>query len=92
MGRMEIVQEVVKDDLRVVQKEYTKMSYGIAKNRKYYVVLEKYGGFPVGIVVRAALMNRFRSAKHPDWSDDDPSPGKLIAWWRTFHDKVKGEL
>src|SRR5262245_45678653 len=84
LGPMEVVKEGEPGDLHVVSQAYTKMSYGIA-GKHYRVVLDKFGGFPVGVVVRAGLINRFRSTRYPAATDDDPAPGKLIAWWQEFY-------
>ncbi len=93
LGRMEVVEEVEKGDLRVVSQEYTKMSYGLARNKKgYRLVMDKFGGFPVGVVIRAGLINRFRGARSPESGDDDPAPGKLTEWWREYFRRAGPEL
>ncbi len=92
LGRMEVLEEVEKDDLGIVSQEYTKMSYGITRNKHYKVVLDKFGGFPVGVVVRAGLINRFRSTRYPPSSDDEAAPGKLTEWWRAFYARAKAEM
>jgi hypothetical protein len=44
--------------------------------------------FPVGAVVRAGLINRFRSTDYPGGSDaSDP-----VGWWQRFHDRVRAKL
>jgi len=93
LGKMEEVEQVAKNDLRIVSQEYTKMSYGITPNKKHYqVLIDKYGGFSVGIVIRAGLMNRFRSARYPALDDDDTRPGALIEWWRQYYKRVSADL
>jgi hypothetical protein len=85
LGQMEIVEEIAPGDFRVTSRAYTKHAYGIAPNKKYMLELEKFGGFPVGVVVRAGLVNRFKSTRYPRSTDDDPTPGKLIEWWKQFY-------
>jgi hypothetical protein len=92
LGRMEILDESDPNDLRLISQEYTKMSYGITRNKHYKVVLEKDGGFPIGVVVRAGLINRVRSTHYPASSDDVPGAGKLIAWWRDFYNLTQADL
>jgi hypothetical protein len=44
--------------------------------------------FPVGSVVRAGLLNRFRSTEYPGGSDvSDP-----VGWWQRFYDRVRTKL
>jgi hypothetical protein len=92
LGRMEMLDETNKDDLRIISQEYTTKAYGITPNRHYKVKLEKFGGFPIGVVIRAGLINRLKSTHYPPSSDDDPEPGKLIAWWRDFYGLAKRDL
>jgi hypothetical protein len=90
LGKMEDVAE--EDGQTVVQsKEYTDISYGI-KNKRYQMVLDRIGGFPLGIVIRAGLINRFLSTRYPSWSDDDPAPGKLVDWWRAYYELSRDKL
>jgi len=54
----------------------------------YKVKLRRRGTFPVGVVLRAALINRFRSLRQP--------PGNAVArpveWWLTFYRRVEATL
>ena len=44
--------------------------------------------FPVGSVVRAGLLNRFRSTEYPGGSDvSDP-----VGWWQRFYDRVRTKM
>ena len=54
----------------------------------FKVVLKRHSGFPVGVVVRAALLNRFRS---PDYATGDgrTDPG---GWWYKYYRNVRGKL
>ncbi len=93
LGKMEEVEEAAKDDWRIISQEYTKMSYGITQSKKHYrVLIEKYGGFKLGVVIRAGLMNRFRSTRYPTLDDDAPRPGALIEWWRQYYKRVSADL
>jgi len=91
LGRMEVL-EGEGDDLHIRSKEYTDISYGITKNKRYKVVIDRADGFPLGIVIRAGLINRFRTSRHPTMTDDDPASGKLIAWWRAFYAQERERL
>ena len=44
--------------------------------------------FTVGAVIRAALINRFRSADVPAGND----AANPVRWWQEFHERVKGRL
>jgi hypothetical protein len=44
--------------------------------------------FPVGVVLRTALLNRFQSADYPP-SDDGRDP---VRWWQKFHERVRARL
>jgi hypothetical protein len=44
--------------------------------------------FPVGVVIRAALINRFRSGDVPP-GDDAVNP---VRWWQQFYERMKGRL
>ena len=90
LGRME---ELSNDGEHVVSQAYTRMSYGITGNKKgYFVFLEKFGGLPLGVVVRAGLLTRFRNVKFPSRSDDTGEPGDLIAWWREYYRRSSATL
>jgi hypothetical protein len=90
LGKMEDLDE--EDGQTVVRsKDYTDISYGI-KNKKYQMVIDRVGGFPLGIVIRAGLINRFLSTRYPGFTDDDPAPGKLVAWWKAYYDLSKDRL
>jgi hypothetical protein len=92
LGRMETLDETNKDDVRIIAQEYTTKAYGITANRHYKVKLEKFGGFPIGVVIRAGLINRLKSTHYPPSSDDDPEPGMLIAWWRDFYGLARRDM
>ncbi|MGQ9591756.1 MAG: hypothetical protein ACUVYA_15840, partial [Planctomycetota bacterium] len=51
-------------------------------------VLRNFEKFPVGVVVRAALVNRFRSRDYP--SGDDRADVK--GWWRRYYQRVRLKL
>lgn len=54
----------------------------------YKVVLKRRSGFPLGAVVRAALLNRFRSPDYPSGDDRrDPS-----GWWYKYYGSVRARL
>ena len=44
-------------------------------------------GFTAGVVLRAALLNRFRSRDFPRYDDTD-----IRSWWRAFYLNVRGNL
>ena len=44
-------------------------------------------GFPLGVVLRAGLLNRFRSRRYPAFDDRD-----LRNWWRGYYERVKEHL
>jgi hypothetical protein len=48
------------------------------------VVLKDFGGFPLGVVIRAALLNRFRSSDFPEAA----SERDLRGWWQAFYEKL----
>jgi hypothetical protein len=86
LGKMEMVEETAEDDVHIIQQGYIKMAYGPTSNKKgYRVLLEKPAGFPVGVVVRAGLLNRLKSTRFPTLSDGDTGPGKLLEWWRQYY-------
>ncbi len=54
----------------------------------FKVVLKRRSGFPLGAVVRAALLNRFRSPDYPSGDDRrDPS-----GWWHSYYASVRARL
>jgi hypothetical protein len=56
--------------------------------RRAKVVLRSWKGFPLGVAIRAGLINRFRSEDYPAGSDRrDP-----VGWWGRFYERVKGKL
>ncbi len=55
--------------------------------KAYRVVLKRKDGFPLGVVVRAALLNRFRSPKYPRHIDDAKD---LAGWWRAYYRAAAG--
>jgi hypothetical protein len=92
LGRMETVR-IETGEKKTVAKEYTKVAYGLTKSKKNYrLAVDRKDGFPLGVVIRAGLINRFRSTDYPSLDDDDPTPGRLIAWWRAFYARVKDDL
>jgi hypothetical protein len=52
------------------------------------VILRNKKGFPLGVVVRAALVNRFRSADHPALDDR----ADCLGWWQSFYDRMASRL
>jgi hypothetical protein len=69
--------------------EVDEVAAGPAKSGKgLKVVLRNKKGFSLGVVLRAALMNRFRSAEHP--RGDDRSD--CVGWWQRFYDRVASGL
>lgn len=90
MGRME---EYEKDgeNLRVYGREYDRgIRVGTTRNG-LKVRIEKEGGFPLGVVVRAALINRFRSVNYPRRVDHLED---LNGWWWAYYRRLlrSGEL
>ncbi len=92
LGKMEEIEKVGENDYRFVSKNYTKMSIGLTRSKKRRLVMDKFDGFPVGVVVRAGLINRFRSTRFPAFTDDDPRPGRLIRWWQAFYERAGDEV
>ena len=45
------------------------------------VRMKKFGGFPLGVVIRAGLLNRFRSSRFPGVDDRK----YLSRWWNLFY-------
>lgn len=45
------------------------------------VRMKKFGGFPLGVVLRAGLLNRFRSTRFPGVDDRK----YLSRWWKLFY-------
>ena len=45
------------------------------------VRIKKFGGFPLGVVIRAGLLNRFRSSRFPGVDDRK----YLSRWWNLFY-------
>ncbi len=45
------------------------------------VRMKKFGGFPLGVVIRAGLLNRFRSTRFPGVDDRK----YLSRWWNLFY-------
>lgn len=43
--------------------------------------LRKFGSFELGVVIRAGLLNRLRSARFPSFADQ---PG-LVRWWQEYY-------
>lgn len=62
---------------------YDRFSSGIADNRKgFKVKLIKSTGFPLGVVIRAAMLNRFRSLHYPRGIDHMTD---LRRWWNAYY-------
>ncbi len=51
-------------------------------------VIRNFERFPVGVVVRAALVNRFRSSDYPSGDDQRDLKG----WWRRYYQRVRPNL
>jgi hypothetical protein len=51
-------------------------------------ILRDREGFPVGVVIRAALVNRFRSLDYPSGSDQTD----IVGWWRRYYERRKPKL
>ncbi len=49
---------------------------------------ESAAPFTVGTVIRAALLNRFRSGDHPPGAER----ANIVAWWQEYYDRVRSEL
>ena len=65
------------------------ISGGIARHRQHYDVrIKQKRGFPVGVVVRAGLLNRFRSKDYPS-GDDRADPKR---WWIQYYARVRDSL
>ena len=68
---------------------YNEISVGRARGgRSAKVVARSFRGFPVGVVIRAALINRFRSSAYPA----EDSRGHLRSWWQRFYQKQRSRL
>lgn len=52
------------------------------------VRMKKFGGFPLGVVVRAGLLNRFRSTRFPGVDDRK----NLSRWWKLFYQQNASAL
>jgi hypothetical protein len=59
-----------------------------ARPGAFKVVLKRKSGFPRGAVVRAALLNRFRSPDYPR-GDDRRDPA---GWWYEYYAAVRDRL
>jgi hypothetical protein len=69
--------------------EVDEVAAGPAKSGKgLKVVLRNRKGFSLGVVVRAALMNRFRSSEHPGGDDRID----CLGWWQSFYDRMASRL
>lgn len=68
---------------------YEELAAGRAlSGRAAKVVLRDRDGFPVGVVIRAALVNRFRSLDYPSGGDQPD----LVGWWRRYYERRKPKL
>ena len=69
---------------------YSEMSVGPARrgDRSAKVVVRSLAGFPLGVVIRAALLNRFQSSAYPRV---DPRID-LRTWWQRFYEMHRSSL
>ena len=68
---------------------YAQISVGSARGGlSAKVVVRSFRGFPVGVVIRAALINRFKSSAYP--AGDHRT--HLRGWWRRFYEKQRSSL
>jgi hypothetical protein len=75
------------DDGQPTSLNYTKKSYNTDRRGKgYIVVVDNLYGFPLGVVVRAALLNRIQSRRFPTGIDHRRH---LRSWWRSYYRNVK---
>ncbi len=88
MGRMEEYEEIG-DEVRIISQQYDdKIAANIAPNgRGIDTRLRKKDGFPIGVVLRAALLNRFRSSRYPEGIDHTR---ELRRWWWAYYENVFG--
>lgn len=71
--------------------EYDDIAFGPTKSGKSLkVVIRNFRGkrFTVGVVLRAALLNRFRSNDYPG-GDHRLDP---VGWWQSFYERVRARL
>ncbi|HVR76437.1 MAG TPA: hypothetical protein VMT52_19060 [Planctomycetota bacterium] len=71
--------------------EYDDIAFGPTKSGKgLRVVIRNFRGkrFTVGVVLRAALLNRFRSNDYPG-GDHRLDP---LGWWQNFYERVRARL
>lgn len=88
-----LLERLSEDGQHVEWQAYTRMAYGILPNRKdYFVRIEKFGGLPLGLVIRSGLLTRFQSTKFPQQSDDTGKPGDLVRWWREYYRRAGATL
>ncbi|HLU46677.1 MAG TPA: hypothetical protein VK116_01290 [Planctomycetota bacterium] len=45
--------------------------------------------FPLGVVLRAALLYRFKSEAYPDFADEERD---IARWWRTYYERSEPRL
>jgi hypothetical protein len=78
--------EEVDEEGGIHWKGYTKSAYGIPRNKiGYKVTIDRFDGFPIGVVMRAALINRFKSDRYPRAIDHTQ---ELARWWRAYYRSV----
>ena len=58
-----------------------KIRRGPYRGRGSHVHIRREGGFPVGVVLRAALLNRIKGERFPSFS----SERNLRAWWKDYY-------
>lgn len=73
--------------------QYDDLATGPARGRGLKLVLKRLNTssslpFTVGEVIRAAMLNRFRSSDYPP---DDQRSG-LVAWWQRYYERVRSSL
>jgi hypothetical protein len=68
---------------------YDDVAAGETRTRKSVrAVFRSRTGFPLGVVLRAALINRFRSTDYPSGSDKSD----IVGWWQRYHSLVASKL
>ena|SRR5437867_7624452 len=68
---------------------YDDLAAGQLKSgRGIQVKVRNFNRFPVGVVIRAALVNRFRSTDYPP-EDDARDP---VHWWQSFYERAQPTL
>ena len=69
-----------------VELHYSKKSYNLDRRwGGYIVVVDNWNGFPLGVAVRAALLNRIQSRAYPTGIDHRRH---LRSWWNAYYRNV----